>query len=75
MLKRHYSWVILSISVLVGMAAIGLARFGYTMILPSMKEGLGISGVQAGDLATGNLEVIWCWRYSAVYWLPVLVRG
>ena len=55
MLKRHYSWVILSVSVLVGLASIGLARFGYTMILPSMKEGLGISGVQAGDLATGNL--------------------
>ncbi len=54
-MKRHYSWVILSVSVLVTMAAIGLARFGYTMILPSMKEGLGISGVQAGDLATGNL--------------------
>ena len=53
--RGHYAWVILAVSVLVTMAAIGLARFGYTMVLPSMKEGLALTEIQAGDLATGNL--------------------
>jgi len=51
----HYSWIILLIGVITVMGALGFARFGYTMILPSMKEGLGINDVQAGDLATGNM--------------------
>ena len=35
--------------------ALGLARFGYTVVLPSMQEGLGMSNTQAGVLATSNL--------------------
>jgi len=35
--------------------ALGLARFGYTMVLPAMQQGLGLSNTQAGALATANL--------------------
>lgn len=34
--------------------SLGLARFGYTMILPSMQKDLGLTNTQAGGLATGN---------------------
>lgn len=36
------------------LSALGLARFGYTMILPSMKEGLRFTYAETGWLATGN---------------------
>lgn len=51
----HYGWVIAIMSVVTVIGALGLARFGYTMILPSMKDGLGLIDSQAGDLATGNM--------------------
>jgi len=52
--KFHYGWVILMLATLVVVNAQGLARFGYTMILPSMQEELGLSNTRAGVLATGN---------------------
>ncbi|MFQ6117062.1 MAG: MFS transporter, partial [Candidatus Bipolaricaulia bacterium] len=52
--RFHYGLIILLMSVLVVMGALGFARFGYTMILPSMKEGLRLSYTQMGLLATGN---------------------
>jgi MFS family permease len=42
-------------ALLVVFGALGLARFSYTSILPSMQEGLGLSNTQAGALATANL--------------------
>jgi MFS family permease len=51
----HYAWVILGLGTLVVFGALGLARFGYTVVLPSMQEGLGMSNTQAGVLATSNL--------------------
>ena len=51
----HYGWIIAGMSVITVLGALGLARFGYTMILPSMKEGLGLTDSQAGDLATVNM--------------------
>lgn len=51
----RYAWVILGVGVFVTMTAIGFARLGYTMVLPSMQADLGLSEVQAADLATGNL--------------------
>jgi len=51
----HYGWIIAIMSVVTVLGALGFARFGYTMILPSMKEGLGLTDSQAGDLATGNM--------------------
>ena len=51
----HYGWIIAVMSVVTVIGALGFARFGYTMILPSMKDGLGLTDSQAGDLATGNM--------------------
>jgi MFS family permease len=51
----HYAWVILAVGTLVVFCALGLARFGYTMVLPAMQAGLGLSNAQAGGLATANL--------------------
>jgi sugar phosphate permease len=50
----HYGWVILAASTLTVLGCIGFARFGYTMILPSMQTALGLSNTQTGGLATAN---------------------
>jgi len=51
----HYAWLILAVGTLVVFGALGLARFGYTMVLPAMQLGLGLDNTQAGSLATANL--------------------
>ena len=51
----HYGWVIVATGVLTVFGSLGLGRFGFTMILPSMKAGLALSDVQAGDLAVANM--------------------
>jgi MFS family permease len=51
----HYGWVIAALSAVAVVGALGFGRFGYTVILPAMKEGLGIGDVQAADLATGTM--------------------
>ncbi len=51
----RYSWWILASVILTLVSAIGLSRFGFTMLLAPMQEGLNLSTVQAGDLATGNM--------------------
>lgn len=53
--KLHYAWVIAFVGLSVGTTAVGFARFGYAMILPSMKEGLHLNNTQSGLLATANL--------------------
>ncbi len=53
--RLHYAWIILSMSVLVVFGSLGLARFGYSVILPSMQAGLGMNNTQAGGLVTANL--------------------
>ena len=53
--KLHYGWIIVGLSVVIAVGALGLGRFGYTVVLPSMKLGLGIGAVKAADLATGNM--------------------
>ena len=50
----HYGWVVLVVSTLTVLGALGFARFGYTMILPAMQTALGLSNTQTGGLATGN---------------------
>jgi len=52
--RFHYAWVIVSLGHLNVLCALGLARFGYTMILPAMKEGLHLTYAETGWLATGN---------------------
>jgi MFS family permease len=50
-----YKWIIAASGVLTVTAALGFARFGYSMILPGMKAGFGLTEAQAGDLATANM--------------------
>lgn len=53
--KFHYAWVIAGAGFLGVMGALGLGRFGYTVILPAMKDGLGLNYGQMGMLGSGNL--------------------
>jgi MFS family permease len=46
---------VLGLVVLVVFSALGLARFGYTSILPAMQEALGLSNTQTGALQSWNL--------------------
>ncbi|MGQ9650550.1 MAG: MFS transporter [Phycisphaerae bacterium] len=51
----HYAWVVLAVGTLVVVGSLGLARFGYTMLLPSMQTALAMDNTKAGGLATANL--------------------
>ncbi len=53
--RFHYAWVVLAVGTLVVFGSLGLARFGYTMLLPAMQSGLALDNTQAGGLATANL--------------------
>jgi sugar phosphate permease len=53
--RFHYAWWVLAVGTLVVFGALGLARFGYTMLLPPMQAGLHLDNTQAGALATANL--------------------
>lgn len=53
--RFHYGWVVLGMATLVVFASLGLARFGYSVVLPAMQTGLGMDNTQAGVLATANL--------------------
>jgi len=51
----HYGWVILVMGILVVGGALGLARFGFGMILPTMQQDLGLSHEQTGFIASANM--------------------
>jgi len=53
--RLHYCWVVLAMATFVVFASLGLARFGYTVVLPPMQTALGMDNTQAGVLATANL--------------------
>lgn len=53
--RFHYAWVVLTVGTLITFGALGLARFGYSLLLPAMQTGLGLSNTGAGGLATANL--------------------
>lgn len=53
--RIHHGWIVLGVGTLVVFASLGLARFGYSMVLPAMQAGLGLDNTQAGGLATANL--------------------
>ena len=61
-----YRWVILTVAYLGVFGAMGLSRFGYSAVLPDMQRALGLTGAQAGSLASWNL---------AAYMLMALVGG
>jgi MFS family permease len=51
----EYRWIVLATSFLAAFAAIGLSRYGYSAILPSMQAGLGLNGAQSGSITSWNL--------------------
>lgn len=53
-IRLHYSAVIIILCTITNMAAIGFARFSYSLILPAMKDNLGLSYTETGLLASGN---------------------
>ena len=53
--RLHYAWFVLAAGTLVVFGSLGLARFGYTMVLPAMQSGLALDNAHAGGLATANL--------------------
>lgn len=53
--RLHYAWVVAALSAVAVVGALGFGRFGYTVILPAMKQHLALSDVQAADLATGTM--------------------
>lgn len=50
----HYAWIIAFTGTLVTILAHGLGRMSYSVILPSMKDGLSLSYTQLGSIAMGN---------------------
>ena len=52
----HYGWVITTVGFLIILACIGLTRYAYTMLLPSMQTGLGLSYDRMGYIGTGNFS-------------------
>jgi len=66
----HYGWVIAGVGFLIIFACIGLGRYAYTMLLPSMQAGLGLTYDRMGYIGTGNF----CGYLLAVVLAPRLIR-
>lgn len=52
--KIHYGWIVITMGLLTTIGAHGFGRFAYSMINPSMIDGLGLSYTEVGNLAAGN---------------------
>ncbi len=50
----HYAWIIAFAGTLVTILAHGFGRMSYSVILPSMKDGLMLNYTELGSIATGN---------------------
>ena len=66
----HYGWVIVFVGTLTIFACLGLARFAFGMLLPSMRDALGLSYDQMGFLGTANFAGY----LAAVGMAPFLLR-
>lgn len=51
----HYGHVILVAGVITVVGCLGLARFGYNIVVPYMKQGLGLTNAQMGFIGTSGL--------------------
>jgi len=51
----HYGWVIVGVGLFIKMAALGFGRFAYPMLVPSMRESLGLHYGDMGLLSGGIL--------------------
>jgi sugar phosphate permease len=71
MIKRlHYGWVIAATGALVLFACLGLARYAYTMLLPAMQSGLGLTYDRMGYIGTANFVGY----LASVLMAPFLIR-
>jgi len=52
--RIHYGWVIVLTGGLTVFSCLGLARFAYSMLLPSMGKALALGYDQMGFIGTGN---------------------
>ncbi len=50
----HYGWIVIVMGMLTAIGAHGFGRMAYTLILPSMKDGLHFTYTELGLLGTGN---------------------
>jgi len=66
----HYGWVIVVLGFLIIFACIGLGRYAYTMLLPSMQAGLGLPYDRMGYISTANFSGY----LLAVVLAPCLIR-
>ena len=64
--RLHYAFVVLALIMLVILGALGLGRFGYSIILPTMQASLQLTNTQAGELQS--------WNFGG-YLLAVVVAG
>jgi MFS family permease len=53
--RVQQSWLVLAAGTLAVFGALGLARFGYSVVLPAMQSGLALDNTESGFLATVNL--------------------
>jgi MFS family permease len=68
--RLHYGWIIAAIGFLIIFACIGLGRYAYTMLLPSMQAGLGLPYDRMGYIGTGNF----CGYLLSVVLAPRLIK-
>jgi MFS family permease len=66
----HYGWLIVMVGTLTIFACLGLARFAFGMLLPSMSVALGLTYDEMGFLGTGNFAGY----LAAVALVPMLLR-
>jgi fucose permease len=50
----HDGWIVVILGVLVVMCALGIGRYAFGMLLPSMGDGLALSYRQMGVISTSN---------------------
>ena len=68
--RPHYGWIVVLVGTLTIFACLGLARFAFGMLLPAMREALGMSYDEMGFLGTANFSGY----LAAVAVVPLLLR-
>ena len=68
--RLHYGWIVALVGTLTIFACLGLARFAFGMLLPAMREALGMSYDEMGFLGTANFSGY----LAAVAVVPFLLR-
>jgi MFS family permease len=66
----HYGWVIVGVGFLTIFACVGLARYAYTMLIPSMQSGLSLTYDRMGFIGTANF----CGYLTSVVFAPRLIK-